>query len=188
MIMEQASSPHRHRKEACLTLAPLSSFLVLLVMVVVVCVFCSGAVMGVPAHDSRDFDFATRNSLPVKTVIQPTTPPTPPPATGSSVESTLSGAFTEDGTLVNSGELNGLTSAEARTRILQTLEVSIRIAICFGGNVVLIDSDDFSLFPIYALNQPRGAVKAVESFRLRDWLVSRQRYTSLEMSLCCFFL
>ena len=63
--------------------------------------YATGAVMGVPAHDQRDFDFATKFGLPIVTVIAP------PGATG---EETLEVAYTEAGTMVNSGDFNGMTN------------------------------------------------------------------------------
>ncbi len=95
----------------------------------------SGAVMGVPAHDSRDFDFAQRHGLPVKVVITPDGQASP----------VLEEAFCDDGVLVNSGDFSGLPSQEARTRITAGLAA-----------------------------QQLGEEKTV--YRLRDWLVSRQRY------------
>ncbi|MGF7186189.1 leucyl-tRNA synthetase [Desulfitispora alkaliphila] len=95
----------------------------------------TGAVMGVPAHDQRDFDFATKYQLPIREVIRP----------GGQVEEALAEAYTEDGKLVNSGEFNGLTVSEAQKAIADKLE-----EINAGNREV--------------------------NFRLRDWLISRQRY------------
>ncbi|MDM7323309.1 MAG: leucine--tRNA ligase [Gammaproteobacteria bacterium] len=64
----------------------------------------TGAVMAVPAHDQRDWEFAQKYALPVKQVIAP--------VTGESFDFSQ-GAFTDPGVLVNSGPFNGLTSAEA---------------------------------------------------------------------------
>ncbi|NEU03761.1 MULTISPECIES: leucine--tRNA ligase [Clostridium] len=88
----------------------------------------TGAVMAVPAHDERDFAFATKYNLSIERVIE-----------GGELP------FTEKGTLVNSEEFNGLCSDEAKEAIVKKLEK--------------IDL---------------GAKKV--NFRLRDWLVSRQRY------------
>ena len=99
----------------------------------------TGAVMGVPAHDERDFEFATKYNLEIKTVIVPS---------GSSLEEKdlpLKAAFTEDGIMVNSGAFDGLNSGEALERIADEAE---RLDI--------------------------GQRKV--NFRLRDWLISRQRY------------
>ena len=64
----------------------------------------TGAVMAVPAHDQRDFEFAHKYGLPIKQVIEP--------VNGESIDLD-SEAFTEKGKLVNSGEFTGKTSAEA---------------------------------------------------------------------------
>ncbi|MEE3388152.1 MAG: leucine--tRNA ligase [Pseudomonadota bacterium] len=64
----------------------------------------TGAVMAVPAHDQRDYEFAKKYGLPIKQVIEP--------AKGESIDLD-SEAFTEKGKLVNSGEFTGKTSAEA---------------------------------------------------------------------------
>ncbi|NLZ47862.1 MAG: leucine--tRNA ligase [Clostridiales bacterium] len=95
----------------------------------VLATYGTGAVMAVPAHDERDYAFATKFNLPIEKVID-----------GGTKE-----LFTEDGILVNSGEFNGLTSAEAREAIVAKLE---------------------------KMNLGRKKV----NYRLRDWLVSRQRY------------
>jgi leucyl-tRNA synthetase len=99
----------------------------------------TGAVMGVPAHDVRDFQFAKQQSLPIKVVI---TPPDHPDATDAAA---LKEAYTEAGTIVNSGKFDGLVSTEAK------------------GEIV-----------VYAEKQGWG--KARIQYRLRDWLISRQRY------------
>ncbi len=100
----------------------------------------TGAVMGVPAHDVRDFKFATEKGLPIKTVIIPQ---------DTNVEaisqSPLSEAYTEPGIIVNSGQFDGMPSIEGKTKIIE-----------------------------YAEQQGYG--KARVQFRLRDWLISRQRY------------
>lgn len=96
----------------------------------------TGAVMGVPAHDVRDFQFATRQELPIKIVISPTQ---------GEVPESLSEAYTEPGYMVNSGIFNGAPSTQ--------------------GKQAIID---------YA--QSKGYGKARVQYRLRDWLISRQRY------------
>ncbi|MDJ1178922.1 leucine--tRNA ligase [Roseofilum sp. BLCC_M91] len=96
----------------------------------------TGAVMGVPAHDVRDFQFATQQELPIKVVISPTQ---------GEVPENLSEAYTEPGYMVNSGMFNGAPSTE--------------------GKQAIID---------YA--QSKGYGKARVQYRLRDWLISRQRY------------
>jgi len=95
----------------------------------------TGAVMGVPAHDQRDFDFAKKYSLPIQVVIAP------PGWSGEELES----AYIETGTMVNSGQFNGLPSEQGAE------------AVC-----------DF-------LEEKRWGKRAV-TYRLRDWLISRQRY------------
>ncbi len=92
----------------------------------------TGAVMGVPAHDERDFKFAEKYNLPVTRVVIP----------GNSDE-TL--PFCEDGTIVNSIGFDGLSSKEARKAIINKLAT-----------------------------EGKGEHKI--NYRLRDWLVSRQRY------------
>jgi len=96
----------------------------------------TGAVMAVPAHDERDFEFATTYRLPIREVIAP--------AEGAQ-GTALRQAFTEAGTMVNSGEFNGLDSTVAAERIVAALETK---------------------------GKGRSAVK----YRLRDWLISRQRF------------
>lgn len=94
----------------------------------------TGAVMAVPAHDERDWEFAKKYQLPITSVIK----------SESGLENDAE-AFTDDGLLINSGEYTGLTSAEARGRMSDFLERTRQ-----GGKQV--------------------------NYRLRDWLVSRQRY------------
>ena len=96
----------------------------------------TGAVMGVPAHDTRDFQFAKTYDLPLKVVILPE---------GGNAGETLEAAYTEGGTMVNSGEFDGMASTEGKTAIIE-----------------------------YAEKQGYG--KARVQYRLRDWLISRQRY------------
>jgi leucyl-tRNA synthetase len=96
----------------------------------------TGAVMGVPAHDERDFAFATKYRLPIRTVIAK--PGTTPPASPTE-------AFTEDGVQVNSREFDGLPNREAYAKIAVALE-------------------------------KKGVGKRTVHYRLRDWLISRQRY------------
>jgi leucyl-tRNA synthetase len=95
----------------------------------------TGIVMGVPAHDQRDFDFATRYGLPIKTVIAP------PGYQGEPLEA----AYVEPGTMVNSGPFNGTPSEEGKTAVAEYIE-------------------------------RQGWGKRTVSYRLRDWLISRQRY------------
>jgi len=93
----------------------------------------TGAVMGVPAHDERDFDFATKYGLPINRVVKGV----------NNVNDDL--PFCEDGIIVNSPEFDGLTSEEGRKAIINKL-----------------------------VQSGAGAYKT--NYRLRDWLVSRQRY------------
>ena len=98
----------------------------------------TGAVMGVPAHDERDFLFAKKYQLPIKIVIQP--------ETGDKVVlDEMTTAFTEDGVLVDSEQFNGTPNREAIQQIGKYLD-----------------------------NEEKG--KLTTSYRLRDWLISRQRY------------
>ncbi|NPA65926.1 MAG: leucine--tRNA ligase [Epsilonproteobacteria bacterium] len=69
----------------------------------------SGAVMAVPAHDERDFDFATKYNLPIKAVIKP-------------FKGELELPFTEVGELFDSGEFSGLKSTEAKEKIIEYFE------------------------------------------------------------------
>jgi leucyl-tRNA synthetase len=102
----------------------------------------TGAVMAVPAHDERDFAFANAFDLPIRQVISSNNYSRE--NGGKSLESEL--PYTGEGVLCNSGEdLNGLSSAEAKTA------VSKQLATLGKGN-------------------------AVVSYRLRDWVFSRQRY------------
>ncbi|HXW51881.1 MAG TPA: leucine--tRNA ligase [Candidatus Acidoferrales bacterium] len=73
----------------------------------------TGAVMGVPAHDQRDFEFARAHELQIRTVVKPATPSSAPSP------SRLPAAFVDDGVLVNSGEFTDLRSADARKAMTQ---------------------------------------------------------------------
>ena len=96
----------------------------------------TGAVMVVPAHDQRDYEFATKYDLPIKQVI----------AAGDSSECDVAdAAFVKKGVLVNSGKYDGLTSADAFNAIATDLEAA-------------------------------GCGERHTNYRLRDWLISRQRY------------
>ncbi len=99
----------------------------------VLATYGTGAVMAVPAHDERDFAFAEKFNLPINRVIEA--------KDGS--ETNL--PFCEHGILVNSGEFDGLTTAEAKEKIVEKLA-------------------------------SMGLGEKKVNFRLRDWLVSRQRY------------
>jgi len=97
----------------------------------------TGAIMAVPAHDERDFEFARKYDLPVKVVIQSENSP----ADGDN----MTEAYTDDGLMVNSAEYNGLSVSEGQKRITAYME-------------------------------SQGFGKGTINFRLRDWLISRQRY------------
>jgi len=74
----------------------------------------TGAIMAVPAHDQRDFEFAHKYGLPLRVVIQPP---------GQTLEAdTLAEAYIDEGTMVNSGPFTGLASAEGREKVADYLE------------------------------------------------------------------
>ncbi len=95
----------------------------------------TGAIMAVPGHDERDFDFAKHYGLPIKVVVAPE---------GWS-GAVLDAAHTDPGTLVSSGEFDGMASSEAQRAIIEKLERD-------------------------------GTGSRRVTYRLRDWLISRQRY------------
>ncbi|HIU86290.1 TPA: leucine--tRNA ligase [Candidatus Spyradomonas excrementavium] len=95
----------------------------------------TGAVMAVPTHDERDFDFAKKYNLPLKVVIQ--NPENPSDCKDA--------AYVEPGILVNSGEFNGMKNEDAKKAITEK-----------------------------AVKGGYGEFKT--QYRLRDWLISRQRY------------
>ncbi len=98
----------------------------------------TGAVMAVPTHDQRDFEFAKKYNLPLKVVINPND--------GYSLNpDKMIRAFTDDGILVNSGPFNGLNNRDAIPEIQAFLEKN-------------------------------GWGRATVNYKLRDWLISRQRY------------
>jgi leucyl-tRNA synthetase len=101
----------------------------------VLATYGTGAIMAVPAHDQRDYEFATKFGLPIKEVVRP--------ADGSTPESGK--AFCDEGINVNSGMIDGLHTVEAKKKICAYLE---------------------------AKNLGRATI----SYRLRDWVFSRQRY------------
>lgn len=96
----------------------------------------TGAVMAVPAHDERDFEFASKFNLPIRKVIL---------QDGTNESDELKSAFTEVGTMINSGIFNGLRSDEGIQKVIHYLEQN-------------------------------GLGKRKINYRLRDWLISRQRY------------
>jgi leucyl-tRNA synthetase len=95
----------------------------------------TGAIHAVPAHDTRDWEFAKKYGLPIPTVIAP------PDWDGKPLRE----AYTGEGTMVNSGPFDGTPSGEGRARVTEALERA-------------------------------GRGRAAVTYRLRDWLISRQRY------------
>ncbi|MGR3899734.1 leucine--tRNA ligase [Psychrobacter sp. 1176_08] len=106
----------------------------------------SGAVMAVPAHDERDYEFATKYNLPIKQVIDiPNGYFDGIEADAKANDTVANLAYTERNTLVNSGEFDGLDFEQAFDAMLAKLE-------------------------------PQELAKKKIQYRLRDWGVSRQRY------------
>jgi leucyl-tRNA synthetase len=101
----------------------------------VVMTYGTGAIMAVPGHDQRDFEFAKKFGLPIREVIAP--------ATGEQVE--LREAYVGPGVMVNSGQFSGVSTEAGFDAVADLLEA-------------------------------RGIGRRVTRYRLRDWLVSRQRY------------
>ncbi|MBI3522276.1 MAG: leucine--tRNA ligase [Chloroflexi bacterium] len=95
----------------------------------------TGAIMAVPAHDERDFAFATRYGLEIREVVSP----------DGSEHAALQEAYTGPGRLVRSGAFTGLANDEAKRKIAADAKA-------------------------------RGIGNAAVTYRLRDWLISRQRY------------
>ena len=81
----------------------------------VVAEYGTGAVMAVPAHDARDFEFAQKYRLPIRKVIVPAADP-------ASASQPLEAPFVDDGVLTNSDGFDGLASDEARRRLTAALE------------------------------------------------------------------
>lgn len=108
----------------------------------------TGAIMGVPAHDQRDFDFAHKYGIPVVAVVRPVDGEIPD-------GDTMPAAAWADGVVCNSGEFDGLPTSEAIEKI---------------GNWF----------------EERGLGKKEVQFKLKDWLISRQRYwgTPIPMVYC----
>ena len=96
----------------------------------------TGAVMGVPAHDERDFEFAKINSIDIKQVII---------KDKDKSTSELTNAFTDNGFLINSNNFDGLNNSDAKKHISEH-------------------------------GERNGWAENKIQFRLRDWLISRQRY------------
>lgn len=101
----------------------------------------TGAIMAVPAHDQRDFEFAKKFNLPIHVVVQP--------ADQTLDSSTMTEAYPGDGVMVNSGELNGVPAGKGKG---QSVEKAI------------------------AFLEAHQKGKGTSNYRLRDWLISRQRY------------
>jgi leucyl-tRNA synthetase len=97
----------------------------------------TGAVMGVPAHDQRDFEFARHHGLPIRVVIQPEGEPRDP--------DTMTEAHDHEGSMVNSGPFDGTRSPESIATVIEWLD-------------------------------EQGIGTRAVTYRLRDWLISRQRY------------
>jgi leucyl-tRNA synthetase len=97
----------------------------------------TGAIMGVPAHDERDYAFAKRYELPIKPVVVP--------ADGEVEEGTAFIGHSGDEKLIGSAQFSGMSSTEAKEAIVEWLD-------------------------------SRGRGRPAVSYRLRDWLLSRQRY------------
>jgi leucyl-tRNA synthetase len=95
----------------------------------------TGAIMAVPAHDERDFEFAKKYGIPIRTVIAP------PDWNGEELEE----AYTGEGPMVNSDGFDGMPSVEGMTAVTAWLK-------------------------------ERRVGRAAVTYRLRDWLISRQRY------------
>jgi leucyl-tRNA synthetase len=79
----------------------------------------TGAVMGVPAHDQRDFEFARKYGLPIKVVVQPESGA---PGSAPLAPETMTAAYEGPGRLVDSGEFTGLVSTEAIERMTRAAE------------------------------------------------------------------
>ena len=97
----------------------------------------TGAVMAVPAHDKRDFDFAKKYDLSIRVVINP--------EDQDLNSETMTESYVGPGKMVNSGEFNGLSVEEGIAKVTAYLEKT-------------------------------GNAKKQANYRLRDWLISRQRY------------
>ena len=98
----------------------------------------AGAIMGVPAHDQRDFEFARKFGIPIIEVIRPEGEETSDPATWTEAKDA-------PGVMINSGPFDGTPSDEAIARVTRYIE-------------------------------EQGYGKFTVTYRLRDWLISRQRY------------
>lgn len=101
----------------------------------------TGAIMAVPAHDQRDFEFARKFGLPIKAVVEPE---------GQSLDgTTMTAAWPGEGRMTGSGPLDGLPAGKGPG---QSVEAAIQWL------------------------ERQGQGKGESNYRLRDWLISRQRY------------
>lgn len=98
----------------------------------------TGAIMAVPAHDQRDFEFARKYQLPIRVVIQPEDEPLIEP-------DEMEAAVPAHGKMINSADLTGTPGEIAIEKAVQYI-------------------------------QSKGVGKKAVNYRLRDWLISRQRY------------
>ncbi len=119
----------------------------------------TGAIMAVPAHDQRDFLFAKENHLPMKIVIQD---PKNPLVTAED----LTCAFEGEGVQVNSGAFDGLPNREGKEKIAQWMSAS---PLEEGTGEISQEGKAF-------LRRKENMGKTTVHWRLRDWLISRQRY------------
>src|SRR5690606_10856580 len=103
----------------------------------------TGAVFGCPAHDQRDLDFANKYGLPVRPVVKPD-------GVDAASFHVTEDAYSDDGTMINSRFLDGMSPTDAFDEVAKRLEGTE-----FDG---------------------RPQAKRKVQFRLRDWLISRQRY------------
>ncbi|NLW92444.1 MAG: leucine--tRNA ligase [Syntrophomonadaceae bacterium] len=97
----------------------------------------TGAIMAVPAHDQRDFEFARKYDIPIRVVIKSEDSP--------AEASTMTEAYTGDGCLINSASFDGLSVNDGKKKVNEYMKAN-------------------------------GIGEATINFRLRDWLISRQRY------------
>jgi leucyl-tRNA synthetase len=106
----------------------------------------TGAIMAVPGHDTRDFEFAVEFGLPIRAVVDPGNTAGSSQGTGER-DAVLAGKspFTEEGTAINSGPYDGLTTAEFKARITADLAAA-------------------------------GLGREAVHYKLRDWLFSRQHF------------
>lgn len=140
----------------------------------VVSEYGSGAVMAVPAHDQRDFEFAKKNDLPIRAVIHPSDKST-------FDESTFvqDAAFDEYGVLVDSGDFNGLTSDEAKVKLAEYMGANN-----IGKNTVNFRLRDWCLSrqrywgcPIPMVYREDGSVEAVPEDQLPVLLPTDVQFT-----------